>query len=219
MARRFAGLGGLDALKAFLPAALRPVNRPGRPRPRGILMLGVPGTGKSAFCKALGHETGRPTVILDVGALKGSLVGQTEERTRRALAQIDQMAPCICMVDEIEKALAGVQASGQTDSGVTAGLFGTLLSWLNDHESDVFFVATCNDIRKLPPEFSRSERVRRNLLPGPARPGPEGCDLADLPGPLWAGSRSQRRPRDLDWTGAEIKACCRLAALLDQTLA
>src|SRR5690606_31077467 len=94
-----------------------------------------------------------------VGALKGSLVGQTEERTRRALALIDRMAPCVVLIDEVEKALAGVQASGQTDAGVTAGMFGTLLSWMNDRTSDAFVVCTANDVRRLPPEFSRAERM------------------------------------------------------------
>ena len=91
----FADLGGLEALKAFCRRSL--TRQDGNPlsRPRGVLLLGVPGTGKCAFCKALGNETGRPTLILDVGALMGSLVGQTEERTRQALRIADAMAPCI----------------------------------------------------------------------------------------------------------------------------
>src|SRR6185503_16021769 len=106
----FADLGGLEALKAFCSRALR---RGGSPtaRPRGILLLGVPGTGKSQFAKSLGNETGRPTLALDVGALMGSLVGQTEQRVREALRTIDAMAPCVCFVDEIEKGLAGSQGS------------------------------------------------------------------------------------------------------------
>ncbi len=186
-------------------------------RPRGVLLLGVPGTGKSAFAKALGQETGRPTLILDVGALMGSLVGQTEQNVRQALAIADAMAPCILFVDEIEKALSGAAGSGQTDSGVSARLFGSLLTWLNDHTSDVYFVGTCNDISKLPPEFSRAERF-------------DGVFFLDLPGKeqkqaIWGMYRdafeldeSQRRPDDENWTGAEIRACCRLAALLDVPL-
>ena len=88
----------------------------------------------------------------------GSLVGMTEERTRQALRIADAMAPCIVFIDEIEKGLSGVQASGQTDSGVSARMFGTLLTYLNDHESDVFFVCSANDVSKLPPEFTRAER-------------------------------------------------------------
>ncbi len=84
-----------------------------------MLLLGVPGVGKSAFAKALGRETNRPTLSLDIGSLMGSLVGQTEANIRRALAIADCMAPCILFCDEVEKALSG--ASGSGDSGVSAG--------------------------------------------------------------------------------------------------
>ena len=216
---RFAGLGGLEALKSFcLRAMRRQGHRDPLKRPRGTLLLGVPGTGKSAFAKALGAETGRPTLILDVGSLMGSLVGSTEANIRRALKTVDAMAPCVCMIDEVEKALAGVGSSGQTDSGVSARLFGTFLSWLNDHESDVFTICTCNDISKLPPEFSRAERF-------------DGIFFLDLPGTqqrraiwklyieLFGLDPKQPKPVDADWTGAEIRSCCRLAALLDCSLA
>ena len=213
----FADLGGLDALKAFCSRSL--TRKTGNPlaRPRGVLLLGVPGTGKSAFCKALGNEVGRPTLILDIGALMGSLVGMTEERTRQALRIADAMAPCIVFADEIDKGLSGVQASGQTDSGVSARMFGTLLSYLNDHESDVYFVCSANDVSKLPPEFTRAERI-------------DGIFFLDLPGSgekeiIWrlylekyGLDPSQRKPSDRDFTGAEIRACCRLAALLDVPL-
>jgi SpoVK/Ycf46/Vps4 family AAA+-type ATPase len=213
----FADLGGLEALKAFCRRSL--ARRASNPlsRPRGVLLLGVPGTGKSAFCRALGNEVGRPTLILDIGALMGSLVGLTEERTRQALRIADAMAPCIVFVDEIEKGLSGVQASGQTDSGVSARMFGTLLSYLNDHESDVYFVCSANDVSKLPPEFTRAERF-------------DSIFFLDLPAArekeqiwrLYLGKfgldPSQRRPQDRDWTGAEIRACYRLASLLDVPL-
>jgi hypothetical protein len=209
----FADLGGLDALKAFCRRSLT-----GRPSisqacPRGVLLLGVPGTGKSAFCKALGNEVGRPTLTLDIGALMGSLVGLTEERTRQALRVADAMAPCIVFVDEVEKGLAGVQAGGQSDGGVSARLFGTLLSYLNDHESDVYFVLSANDVSRLPPEFTRAERL-------------DAVFFLDLPASrekeqIWrlylerfGLDPAQRRPGDRDFTGAEIRACCRLAALL-----
>lgn len=213
---RFGALGGLDSLKAFSLRALRPQSNH-RCRPRGVMLLGVPGTGKSAFCKALGNETGRPTLILDVGSLMGSLVGQTEERTRQALRIVDAMAPCVLMIDEVEKALAGVAASGQADSGVSARMFGAVLTWLNDHESDVFVVCTANDVSRLPPEFSRAERF-------------DGVFFLDLPdsnqkAAIWQLylaqyelDATQRRPDDTGWTGAEIKSCCRLAALLDVPL-
>ncbi len=209
----FADLGGLDALKAFCSRSLTRKTGNALARPRGVLLLGVPGTGKSAFCKALGNEVGRPTLILDIGALMGSLVGLTEERTRQALRIADAMAPCIVFCDEIEKGLSGVQASGQTDSGVSARMFGTLLSYLNDHESDVYFVCSANDVSKLPPEFTRAERM-------------DAIYFLDLPASrekeqIWrlylerfGLEASHRRPQDREWTGAEIRACCRLASLL-----
>ena len=97
---------------------------------RGVLLLSPPGCGKSQFCKCLGKETGRPVLILDVGTLMGSLVGQTEERTRQALQIADAMAPCVVMIDEVEMAFVGVGNSGQTDSGVSSRMFGSFLSWL-----------------------------------------------------------------------------------------
>ena len=211
----FADLGGLDSLKSF---CLRVMRRQGSndplKRPRGVLLLSPPGCGKSQFCKALGNETGRPTLVLDVGALMGSLVGQTEERTRQALKIADAMAPCVLMVDEIEKALSGAASSGQTDSGVSSRLFGSLLTWLNDHTTDVFFVATCNDISKLPPEFSRAERFDGVFfvdLPS----GQQRKTIWDIYVPMFSLDPNQTRPKDDNWTGAEVRACCRLAALLD----
>ena len=190
--------------------------QPGK-RPRGVLLLSPPGCGKSQFAKALGNETGRPTVILDIGNLLGSLVGQSESNVRAALRLADAMAPCVVFADELEKGLAGASSSGQTDSGVTARVFGSLLTWLNEHESDVFFVGTCNDASKLPPEFARAERF-------------DGVFFVDLPGreqkdgilgiyvQHYSLDPRQPRPDDTQWTGAEIKSCCRLAALLDVPL-
>jgi hypothetical protein len=165
--------------------------------------------------KALGNETGRPTLVLDMGALYSSLVGATEANVRQALRIADAMAPCILFTDELDKGLAGV--GGQGDSGVSTRLFGTLLTWLAEHESDVFFIGTANDISKLPPEFTRAERL-------------DGVFFLDVPtvaekDAIWKMYRQrfdipeqQSRPEDVSWTGAEIRSCCRLAALLDVTL-
>lgn len=212
----FGGLGGMAALKTFCKRALLQPSR-GNPlkQARGVLLLSPPGCGKSQFAKSLGNEVGRPVLILDVGSLMGSLVGQSEDRTRRALKIVDAMEPCVLMIDEVEKAFAGV--GGNTDSGVSARMFGSFLGWLNDHTSDVFVVCTSNDIGKLPPEFGRSERF-------------DSIFFLDLPsqqekGAIWAMYRErfaigqdQQQPSDDSWTGAEIKACCRLAALLDLPL-
>lgn len=208
----FDSLGGLANLKEFCRRALRP----GRSvLARGILLLGVPGVGKSQFCKALGNETGRPTLHLDIGALYGSLVGATEANIRQALRTADAMSPCVLLIDEIEKALSGV--GGMGDSGVSTRLFGTFLTYLSDRTSDVFVVATSNDVSKLPVEFSRAERF-------------DGVFFLDLPTRaekdlIWRMyirqfgiTEGQVKPDDTSWTGAEIRSCCRLAALLDVTL-
>jgi SpoVK/Ycf46/Vps4 family AAA+-type ATPase len=212
----FSSLGGLTALKAFCKRALFNTSRRNRLHlPRGVMLLSPPGCGKSQFCKALGKEVGRPVLQLDVGSLMGSLVGQSEERTRSALKVIDAMAPCIVMIDEVEKAFSGVGSTG--DSGVAARMFGTFLSWLNDHDSDVFVVCTSNDISKLPTEFSRSERFDGIFfLDLPCRE--EKDAIWQLYRQLYEIDSTQRQPDDNNWTGAEIKSCCRLAALLDVSL-
>ncbi len=214
----FDSLGGLGNLKAFCKRSLLSQDRSNPlKQPRGVLLLGVSGTGKSAFAKALGTETGRPTLVLDIGALMGSLVGQTESNVRRALQIADAMSPCILFIDEMEKAISGANSSGSGDSGVSNRMLGTLLSWMNDHNSNVYVVATCNDISKLPPELTRAERF-------------DGIVFLDLPGreqkdriweqyiELFQLDADQMRPDDYQFTGAEIRSCCRLAALLDQPL-
>ncbi|MFN3150472.1 AAA family ATPase [Bremerella sp.] len=214
----FSDLGGLDSLKEFCLRALRPSPSTNNAvKAKGVLLLGVPGTGKSALAKALGAEVGRPTLTLDVGTLMGGIVGETEARTRRALKIIDAMAPAVLFVDELEKSLSGSTGSGQMDSGVGSRMLGTLLTWLADHESDIFVIATSNDISKLPPELTRAERF-------------DAIFFLDLPGrsqkdAIWQMylrrfglASSQVLPEDESWTGAEVRACCRLAALLDVPL-
>jgi hypothetical protein len=210
-AESFADLGGLGAVKNFCVKALKG----SQVKPKGILLLGVPGTGKSALAKALGNEVGRPTLQMDVGALMGSLVGQSEANLRQALKVAEAMGKVILHVDEIEKALSGV--GGQGDSGVSTRMFGTLLTWLSDHQSDVFLVATANDISKLPPELTRAERF-------------DGIFMIDTPTDqekvsIWRicmaefGLPTQSLPNADAWTGAEIRSCCRLSAMLGVTLA
>lgn len=212
----FSSMGGLSALKAFCKRALLQPSRDNpMKRPRGVLLLSPPGCGKSQFCKALGKEVGRPVLMLDVGTLMGSLVGQSEERTRQALHVIDAMAPCVAMIDEVEKAFSGMNGNG--DSGVSSRMFGTFLSWLADHQSDVFVVCTANDVSKLPPEFGRSERFDGIFfLDLPSRE--EKAAIWDLYLTQFEINRDQRLPEDDNWTGAEVKSCCRLAALLDLPL-
>ena len=185
---RFDGLGGLQSLKSF---CLRAMRRQGHHdplrRPRGVLLLGVPGTGKSAFAKALGSETSRPTLILDIGSLMGSLVGSTEANIRQALKIVNAMAPCVCFLDEVEKALSGVNGTG--DSGVSARLFGTFLTWLNDHQSDVFTICTSTTFQAAAGVLA-GRAVRRCVLPRSARQRAEAEDLGDLPAALRSRCRA-----------------------------
>ncbi|PQO43833.1 AAA family ATPase [Blastopirellula marina] len=213
-AERFDQLGGLAAIKDFCRRSLAAPDRSNvRNRPRGVLLLSPPGCGKSQFAKALGNEVGRPTLVLDVGSLMGSLVGETERNVREALRIVDAMAPCVLFVDELEKGL-GNASNGSGDSGVSVRMLGRLLSWMNDHSSDVYVIATCNEIAKLPPELTRAERF-------------DGVFFLDLPeraekDAIWRMyldayglDFNQSLPPDDQFTGAEIKSCCRLAALLD----
>jgi SpoVK/Ycf46/Vps4 family AAA+-type ATPase len=178
-----------------------------------VLILGVPGTGKSAFAKALGNELGLRTVVLDLGRLKGGLVGETEAKTREALRLLRATRRNVAFVDEVEKALAGAQQNGVTDSGVAMGQFGAPLSHMADHPGDSFFVMTANDVSKLPPEFTRAGRL--NAVFFVDLPDRRQRDLIwDLHLGQFGIDPGQRRPGDSEWTGSEIKTCCETADLL-----
>lgn len=129
----------------------------GLPYPKGVLLFGIPGCGKSLAAKALANMWKVPLVKLDLSKLFASLVGETEANTRRALQTAESMAPCVVWMDEIDKAIAGTSSSGKTDSGVTARMFGSVLTWMQEKESAVYVIATANNIN-LPDEFLRKGR-------------------------------------------------------------
>lgn len=211
----FDDIGGMASLKQFSMRLLRGAAAHGLP-PKGIMLVGVPGAGKSYFCKALGNAVGWPTVVFDVGAMFGSLVGQTEEAVRRALAVVDAMAPCVLMIDEVEKALSGT-SGGANDSGVSARLLGTLLTWMQERTSNVMVVCTSNDVSRLPPEFTRAGRFDATVfmdLPSEA----EKSAIWDIHLKKY-GLEKIGLPNDKTWTGAEIEGCCRLAKTLGVPLA
>lgn len=159
----FANVGGLAMLKDWLnkrAAAFTAEAREfGLPAPKGILMLGVQGCGKSLCAKAVSNLWQLPLLRFDMGRMFGSLVGSSEENVRRAIAVAESVAPAILWVDEIDKAFAGSQGSGATDGGTTARVFGTFLTWLSEKTAPVFVVATANDISQLPPELLRKGRL------------------------------------------------------------
>ena len=155
-------VGGLEQLKEWLSKrgkAFSPAAREfGLPEPRGILLLGIPGCGKSLTAKAISSMWQLPLLKLDVGKVFSSLVGSSEENVRRAIATAESIAPSILWLDEMEKGFSGLSSSGQTDGGTTARVFGTFLTWLQEKKSPVFVVATCNNVKELPPELLRKGR-------------------------------------------------------------
>ena len=159
----FANVGGLSVLKEWLSkravAFTAEARDFGLPPPKGILMLGVQGCGKSLCAKAVSSLWQLPLLRFDMGRMFGSLVGSSEENVRRAIAVAESVAPAILWVDEIDKAFAGSQGSGSTDGGTTARVFGTFLTWLSEKTAPVFVVATANDISQLPPELLRKGRL------------------------------------------------------------
>jgi SpoVK/Ycf46/Vps4 family AAA+-type ATPase len=155
-------LGGLEKLKkwiatrrvGFLPEAGAPPLDP----PKGILLIGVQGCGKSVAAKAVAATWGLPLLSLDAGKLLAPYIGESERNLREALRRVERMAPCVLWVDEIEKAFA-TGGSAESDGGVSRRLVGTLLTWMQERASRVFIVATANSVSELPPEMMRKGRV------------------------------------------------------------
>lgn len=162
-AETFDVVGGLDILKEWVRKrgkAFTPEARAfGLPAPKGMLLLGVQGCGKSLCAKAVSTLWQVPLLRFDVGRVFGSLVGSSEENIRRAIAVAESIAPAVLWVDEIDKAFAGSAGSALVDGGTTARVFGTFLTWLSEKTAPVFVVATANDISQLPPELLRKGRL------------------------------------------------------------
>lgn len=155
-------VGGLPELKAWLQkreySFTEKARAFGLPAPKGILLLGVPGCGKSLSAKAIAQAWQMPLLRLDVGKVFGSLVGSSEENMRRAIQTAEAVAPAIMWLDELEKGFSGTKSSGSSDGGTTARVFATFLTWLQEKESPVFVIATANDVSQLPPELLRKGR-------------------------------------------------------------
>lgn len=151
-------IGGLSTLRSWLRTRRELIrsdlSRTSLHPPRGVLLVGVPGCGKSLSAKAIASEWKLPLYRLDMAAILGMYVGMSEGRLKEALDMADRVAPCVLWVDEIEKALAG----GGGDSGTTRRLIGQFLYWLQESTSKVFMVATANDVSSLPPELLRKGR-------------------------------------------------------------
>lgn len=154
-------VGGLRGLKKWLRQRrggfTEKAKAYGIDPPRGVLMLGVPGCGKSLCAKAVAADWGIPLLRLDPGVLYQKFIGESENQLRQAIRQAEAMAPVVLWIDEIEKAFASASSSS-SDGGLSQRMFGTLLSWMQDHREPIFIVATANDISSLPPELMRKGR-------------------------------------------------------------
>jgi len=159
---RLGNVGGLETLKEWLRKRVRAFGEDARkfglPDPKGILLVGVQGCGKSLIAKSVANSWRLPLLRLDVGRLFSSLVGSSEENLRNAIKVAESIAPVVLWVDEIEKGFSGVGSSDRSDAGTAARVFGSFITWLQEKDVPVFVIATANDVSKLPPELVRKGR-------------------------------------------------------------
>ncbi|MBK9070900.1 MAG: AAA family ATPase [Myxococcales bacterium] len=158
----FSDIGGMDNLKEWLVKRRHAFSSRARdfglPLPKGILLIGVPGTGKSLTAKAVGALWQMPLLRLDVGKVFAGLVGSSEENIRNVIKTAEAIAPAVLWIDELEKGFSGTGSSGQSDGGTTSRVFGSFITWLQEKTSPVFVIATANNVAQLPPELLRKGR-------------------------------------------------------------
>ena len=189
----------------------------GLSQPKGLLMLGVPGSGKSMAAKATASAWKIPLLRLDFGALFGSLVGESERQARQAISIAERISPCILWADEIDKGLSGHQSSGRSDSGVTSRVISTFLTWMQEKTAPVFFMCTANNHENIPTEFMRAGRFDEVFFVDL----PSKAERADITRKLIR--RKGRDPKDFDakeiaarsegYTGAELEKAIEVALL------
>lgn len=206
-------VGGLRGLKDWLLQRSQAFGKAaaeyGLPSPKGVLIVGIPGTGKSLTAKATAAVLGLPLLRLDIGRVFGGIVGQSEANLRSVIQIAEAIAPCVLWIDEVEKGF-GRSGGGSSDGGTSARVFGSFLSWMQEKSQAVFVTAAANDVSKLPPEFLRKGRFDEMFF----------VDLPDAAEreEIWSIviSRYRRRPAEFDltvlanltrdFTGAEIEA-------------
>jgi len=169
----FSDVGGMEVLKDWLVKRRNAFSTRARdfglPLPKGILLIGVPGTGKSLTAKAVGALWQMPLLRLDVGKIFGGLVGSSEENIRSVIKTSEAIAPAVLWIDELEKGFSGTASSGQTDGGTTSRVFASFITWLQEKTTPVFVIATANNVHQLPPELLRKGRFDEIFF----------CDLPD----------------------------------------
>ena len=169
----FSDVGGMEILKDWLVKRRNAFSSRARdfglPLPKGMLLIGVPGTGKSLTAKAVGALWQMPLLRLDVGKIFGGLVGSSEENIRTVIKTAEAIAPAVLWIDELEKGFSGTASSGQTDGGTTSRVFASFITWLQEKTTPVFVIATANNVMQLPPELLRKGRFDEIFF----------CDLPD----------------------------------------
>ena len=155
-------VGGLENLKQWVKmrqdAFTDEAHRYGIPNPKGVLLVGIQGTGKSLSAKTIASEWRLPLLRLDTGRLFGGIVGESESRVRQMIELAEAIAPCVLWIDEIDKAFGNIISGGDGDSGTSRRVFGSLITWMQEKTSPVFIVATANNVRILPAELLRKGR-------------------------------------------------------------
>ena len=160
--RSLKSVGGLGNLKQWVQMRqdvfTEEARRYGIPNPKGLLLVGIQGTGKSLSAKTIAHEWRLPLLRLDTGRLFGGIVGESESRMRQMIQIADAIAPCVLWIDELDKAFGNLNSSTDGDSGTSRRVFGTLITWMQEKTSPVFIVATANNVQILPAELLRKGR-------------------------------------------------------------
>ncbi len=209
-------VGGLERLKEWLDRRGRAFGAGARDfgldAPKGVLLLGVQGCGKSLLAKAVAATWQFPLLRFDMGKVFGGIVGQSEGNIRTALKVAEALAPCVLWIDEIEKGLAGMGSSDQTDGGTTARVVGTLLTWMQEKRDPVFVVATANRIDMLPPELLRKGRFDEIFFVDlPTRSVRQEILAIHL-------KKKKRDPKDYDLAGLAEKSAGFSGAELEETV-
>ena len=200
-------VGGLEPFKTYLTNRIKAF-APGNdhlPKPKALLLVGIPGTGKSLTCKAAASLLNWPLIRLDISALKGSLVGESEKKMRQATATIEAFGRAVVWLDELEKSFSGIKSSGRADGGTTAGMFGHFLTWMQETTAPIIIMATANDITALPAEFLRAGRFD-GLFFVDIPTYEERLEIIRIMNMRYGSQIPEEKSQALQgWTGAEIE--------------